>query len=135
MRETIAHLKPSHYVYAITLAGFDGRPAGGGEGFDSAVSSLRDVIVSKHIIQPILVGHSMGGTLEKISEPERRSLADIDLHLDRLAAMDDSVGTEFRAFVILVRTVCRVTAPRGGASSADGAHRVTVYKSQLFLGV
>lgn len=48
--ETIAHLKPSHHVYAITLAGFDGRPAGGGEGFDSAVSSLRDVIVSEHII-------------------------------------------------------------------------------------
>jgi len=101
--ETIAQLQSNHQLYAITLAGFDGRPAGGGEGFDSMVSSLRELIESKHILQPILVGHSMGGTLamlyaerysdsihgvvavdglpvfpgtENLAEPERRSLAD-----------------------------------------------------------
>jgi len=62
-RDTIAHFKSHHQIYAITLAGFDGRPARGDANFEQIVTSLHELIVSRHLIQPTLIGHSMGGTL------------------------------------------------------------------------
>ncbi|MEP6898520.1 MAG: alpha/beta hydrolase, partial [Rhodanobacter sp.] len=59
------HLQKDHVVYAVTLAGFDGMPApqDGGNLFDRADSSLLQLIEQKKIDKPVLVGHSLGGTL------------------------------------------------------------------------
>ncbi len=63
--QTIANLSKQHVVYAVTLAGFDGVPApkDGGNLFDRAHASLLQLIQQQTINKPVLVGHSLGGTL------------------------------------------------------------------------
>lgn len=64
-QQTIAQLQKDHVVYAVTLAGFDGMPAptDGGNLFDRADASLLQLIEQQKIDKPVLVGHSLGGTL------------------------------------------------------------------------
>ncbi len=64
-KDTIAHLQSDHVVYAVTLAGFDGVPAPAPRGnlFDQADASLLQLIKEQHIDKPVLIGHSLGGTL------------------------------------------------------------------------
>ncbi len=64
-QQTIAQLQKNHVVYAVTLAGFDGMPApaDGGNLFDRADASLLQLIEQHKIDKPVLVGHSLGGTL------------------------------------------------------------------------
>ena len=62
---TIEKLQKDHVVYAVTLAGFDGvpPPADGGNLFERANASLKQLIEQRKIDKPVLVGHSLGGTL------------------------------------------------------------------------
>jgi pimeloyl-ACP methyl ester carboxylesterase len=64
-QQAIDHLQKTHVVYAVTLAGFDGVPAPteGGSLFDRADASLLQLIRQEKIDRPVLVGHSLGGTL------------------------------------------------------------------------
>lgn len=67
-QQTIDHLQATHVVYAVTLAGFDGVPlpaAVPAEAnlMDRADASLLQLIEQGHIARPVLVGHSLGGTL------------------------------------------------------------------------
>jgi pimeloyl-ACP methyl ester carboxylesterase len=50
-------------VYVVTLPGFDGRAAQEGNMVEAARKALRELIVSRKLDKPVLVGHSMGGTL------------------------------------------------------------------------
>jgi pimeloyl-ACP methyl ester carboxylesterase len=60
----IAALSTSHTVFAVTLPGFDGRAAiGGGALMARAAQSIDQLIRSRRLMHPILVGHSLGGTL------------------------------------------------------------------------
>lgn len=78
--DTIAHLRDSHVVYAVTLAGFDGVPAPQGDEsyFDRAAESLVELIDSRNLEQPVLIGHSLGGTL---------ALDIATLHADKLGGV------------------------------------------------
>ena len=62
-KEVIASLQGEHRVYAVTLAGFDGQPAVEGDGLALAIRALHELIVSQRLDKPVLVGHSLGGTL------------------------------------------------------------------------
>ncbi len=64
-RDTIEALRADHVVYAVTLAGFDGMPAAQGEDnlLDRADASLLALIRGRRLDRPVLVGHSLGGTL------------------------------------------------------------------------
>lgn len=64
-RGTIDALAPDHTVYAVTLAGFDGTPAptNDKDWLAQANDSLAQLIRQKGLRHPILVGHSLGGTL------------------------------------------------------------------------
>jgi pimeloyl-ACP methyl ester carboxylesterase len=64
-RDTIARLQKDHVVYAVTLAGFDGLPAPARKTglLDQADASLLTLIRRQHLDRPVLVGHSLGGTL------------------------------------------------------------------------
>jgi pimeloyl-ACP methyl ester carboxylesterase len=64
-QRTIERLQRDHVVYAVTLAGFDGVPAptDGGNLFDRADASLLQLIGQQKIDKPVLIGHSLGGTL------------------------------------------------------------------------
>jgi pimeloyl-ACP methyl ester carboxylesterase len=60
---TAQRLQKDHTLYLLTLPGFDGRAPVAGATLDTLVGDIRKLIESKHIARPVLVGHSLGGTL------------------------------------------------------------------------
>jgi pimeloyl-ACP methyl ester carboxylesterase len=62
-RDTVAQLAGTHVVYVATLAGFDGQPAAGKNAFADAQAALDTLIAQRKLARPVLVGHSIGGTL------------------------------------------------------------------------
>lgn len=60
---TSQRLAATHAVYLLTLPGFDGRAAQPGVTLESLRKDLRELIVARRIEKPVLVGHSLGGTL------------------------------------------------------------------------
>lgn len=62
---SIDRLAPEHRLYVLTLAGFDGTPPPEDMTglMDQALASLLQLVRQRHIEQPVLIGHSMGGTL------------------------------------------------------------------------
>jgi pimeloyl-ACP methyl ester carboxylesterase len=59
----IPHLAGTHAVYALTLAGFAGRPPQGTPSFAGFVRDLTALLDQRHLARVVLVGHSLGGTL------------------------------------------------------------------------
>ncbi|WLI91231.1 alpha/beta hydrolase [Massilia sp. R2A-15] len=62
-QDTVRRFSAEHVVYVVTLAGFDGRAPMAGNPIDNARQSLRQLIVSRKLDKPVLVGHSLGGAL------------------------------------------------------------------------
>ena len=72
--DTIRHLAPSHTVYAVSLAGFDGHRPATPPLFDRFTSDFWSFIATQHVARPVIVGHSLGGTLAILlgeQHPER----------------------------------------------------------------
>ena len=61
--QMVRDFAPHHTVYVVTLPGFDGRPAVGGDPFDAARGALAELIAARRLARPVLVGHSIGATL------------------------------------------------------------------------
>ena len=59
----VRDLASDYTVYVVTLPGFDGRPVAAGDGFAAARAGLRDLINSRKLDHPVLIGHSMGAAL------------------------------------------------------------------------
>jgi len=62
-RDTIDALTDTHRVYAVTLAGFDGRPAAAGDPMRAALEALRALVFEEKLGKPVVIGHSLGGML------------------------------------------------------------------------
>jgi pimeloyl-ACP methyl ester carboxylesterase len=56
-------LMKDHTVYVLTLPGFDGRPAVADKGLAAARDALRELIDTRKLARPVLIGHSLGGTM------------------------------------------------------------------------
>jgi pimeloyl-ACP methyl ester carboxylesterase len=77
--DTIAKFSPNHTLYVITLPGFDGRPAAEEKSLFAAFR--RDfwaMLEAKKIQNPVVIGHSLGGTL---------AIALAEEHPERLAGI------------------------------------------------
>jgi pimeloyl-ACP methyl ester carboxylesterase len=61
--DTTARLSGQYSIYLLTLPGFDGRKAVPGTTLDSLSKDLATLIESRKFERPVLVGHSLGGTL------------------------------------------------------------------------
>jgi pimeloyl-ACP methyl ester carboxylesterase len=60
----IAALSDRYDIYALTLPGFDGRPRDTGDSLmDRATPDISKLIRTRNIDRPIIIGHSLGGTL------------------------------------------------------------------------
>jgi len=62
-QQVVRDFAPTHSVYVVTLPGFDGRPALDGDPFDNARAALAELIATRRLVKPVIVGHSLGGTL------------------------------------------------------------------------
>lgn len=75
--EQIAHFSPQYSVYAITLPGFDGRaPSNEKDLLNAFTRDFWTMLDRQHIDKPVVVGHSLGGTLAILlgeQHPERLS--------------------------------------------------------------
>lgn len=72
--DTIRHLAPAHTVYALTLPGFDGQPTVAAPLFDRVTGDFWSFLDAQHVARPIVIGHSLGGTLAILlaeQHPER----------------------------------------------------------------
>jgi pimeloyl-ACP methyl ester carboxylesterase len=61
--DTTARLRGKYSIYLLTLPGFDGREPQPGATLASLADDLATLIASRKIVKPVLVGHSLGGTL------------------------------------------------------------------------
>jgi pimeloyl-ACP methyl ester carboxylesterase len=62
-QDMVRSFSGKHAVYVVTLPGFDGRAPVEGNVMDAARDSLRQLITSRKLDKPVLIGHSLGGTL------------------------------------------------------------------------
>jgi len=83
-RDTVERLKKEHRLFIVTLAGFDGRPALAGPLLEQADQSLLDLIVTHKMDRPVLIGHSLGGTLSIKFAEEHSALISGVLSVDGL---------------------------------------------------
>lgn len=90
-QHVIRALIPDHTVYALTFPGFDGRPAVPGATLDAARASVVRLIDERKLRRPVLVGHSLGGTLALAVAARRPELVGGVVSLDGLPV---SPGTE-----------------------------------------
>jgi pimeloyl-ACP methyl ester carboxylesterase len=61
---TIAKWSPDYTIYAISLPGFDGRPAAKEQSLFAAFKrDFWDMLSKQKIQKPVIIGHSLGGTL------------------------------------------------------------------------
>lgn len=59
----IGLLQKQYTVYALTLPGFDGQKAISGPLFSTVSSDIWSFLDAQHVQHPIVIGHSLGGTL------------------------------------------------------------------------
>ena len=76
--QTVAGLEGKYSIYLLTLPGFDGRKPTPGATLDSLSRDLATLIETRKLDKPVLVGHSLGGTL---------SLAFATAHSDLIAGV------------------------------------------------
>jgi pimeloyl-ACP methyl ester carboxylesterase len=62
-QDMVREYSGQYTLYVVTLPGFDGRPAVAGAGFETARNALQQLIASRKLEKPVLIGHSMGGAL------------------------------------------------------------------------
>jgi pimeloyl-ACP methyl ester carboxylesterase len=136
-QQTIAQLQKNHVVYAVTLAGFDGMPGpvDGGNLFDLADASLLQLIKRQKIDKPVLIGHSLGGTLALRFAGEHADLISGVVAVDGLPIFPgmERVGAEQRqAMAAQMRsTMAAATPEQFRAQSLGYMQKIGVIDPQL----
>ncbi|MES2318972.1 MAG: alpha/beta hydrolase [Pseudomonadota bacterium] len=90
-QEAARTLMQDHTVYVLTLPGFDGRPAVKDKAMAAAQDSLRELIETRKLRKPVLIGHSLGGTMSLSMAAQHPDLVGGVVSLDGLPLMP---GTE-----------------------------------------
>lgn len=124
-KDTIAQLEKNHVVYAVTLAGFDGMPAPARKAglLDQADASLQQLIERQKIDKPVLVGHSIGGTLALRFAGEHAALLSAVVAVDGLPILPgmERASTEQRqAMAERTRTQMAAVTPAQFQAAALG---------------
>lgn len=87
----IREFKGEHVIYAVTLPGFNGRPPVAGAPVANSRQALRDLVTSRSLKAPVLIGHSLGATLALALAQEEPSLVGGVIAIDGLPVFP---GTE-----------------------------------------
>jgi pimeloyl-ACP methyl ester carboxylesterase len=90
-QDIVREFSRDHVIYVVTLPGFDGRPPVPGNGLDAARKALLQLIATRGLDKPVLVGQSLGGTLALALAEERPDLVGGVVTIDGLPVFP---GTE-----------------------------------------
>lgn len=91
-QDTVREYSGQYTLYVVTLPGFDGRPAVAGAGFETARNALQQLIVSRKLDKPVLIGHSMGGALALALASQSPELAGGVIAVDGLPVFPGTEG-------------------------------------------
>jgi len=136
-QQAIAQLRKNHVVCAVTLAGFDGvpAPADGGNLFDRADASPLQLIEQQKIDKPVLVGHSLGGTLALRFAGEHADLISGVVAVDGLPifpGMERASAEQRQAMAAQMRgTMAAATPEQFQAQSLGYMQKIGVIDPQL----
>ncbi len=86
-QDTIRAFAPDHAVYVLTLPGFDGRPPAGPAPFAAARAAVEELIASRRLDKPVIVGHSLGGILALAVAEDKPSTVGGIVSIDGLPVM------------------------------------------------
>jgi len=91
-RDSAERLSKDHRVYLLTLPGFDGRKPAPGVNFETLAADLRTLIESRKLDRPVLVGHSLGGTLSMSFAADHSALISGVIAVDGLPVFPGTEG-------------------------------------------
>jgi pimeloyl-ACP methyl ester carboxylesterase len=109
-QDTIRAFAADHPIYVLTLPGFDGRPPAGDAPFAAARAAVAELIASRHLDKPVIVGHSVGGTLAFAVAEDRPAAVGGVVSIDGLPVMP---GTEAMAPADRAATAAKMGASMG----------------------
>jgi pimeloyl-ACP methyl ester carboxylesterase len=92
-QDTVRQFSGEHVVYVVTLAGFDGRAPAAGKTLENAHNALRELIVSRKLAKPVLVGHSLGAALSIAFAEQHSDLIGGVVAIDGLPVFPGSENT------------------------------------------
>jgi len=90
-QDTIRAFSKDHTIYVLTLPGFDGRAPAGPNPMANARAAVEELIAARKLDKPVIVGHSLGGTLAIAVAEDRPEAIGGVVAIDGLAVMP---GTE-----------------------------------------
>jgi pimeloyl-ACP methyl ester carboxylesterase len=112
-QDTVRQFSGEHVIYVVTLAGFDGRAPAAGKVLDNAQKALRELISSRKLVKPVLVGHSLGAALSIAFAEQHSDLIGGVVAVDGLPVFP---GTERTPAEQRAQMSADVTASMAGAS-------------------
>jgi pimeloyl-ACP methyl ester carboxylesterase len=127
-QDTIRAFAPDHAVYVLTLPGFDGRPPAGPAPFAAARAAALELIASRRLDQPVLVGHSLGGILALAVAEDRPATVGGVVSIDGLPVMP---GTEDLPPDQRVQFAGKTRAQIGGQPAALFARQQQTYMRMI----
>jgi pimeloyl-ACP methyl ester carboxylesterase len=123
-QDTIRAFSGSNPVYVLTLPGFDGRPAAPQAGFAAARAALAHLIAERKLAKPVIVGHSLGGSLGlALAEDQPAAIGGV-VSIDGLPVMP---GTETMA------PAQRASLAEGMRSRVAGAPAAFAAQQQTYM--
>lgn len=108
-QDAIRQFGKDHTIYVLTLPGFDGRPAIDGKGMAAAQESVRELIVSRKLDKPVLIGHSLGATMSLAIAAANPDLVRGVVAIDGLPVLP---GTEDWTAEYRAQTVAMIQQPK-----------------------
>ncbi len=117
-QDTIRQFGKEHTIYVLTLPGFDGRPAVPGKTMAAAQESLRELIETRKLKRPVLIGHSLGGTMSIALAAAHPALVRGVVSIDGLPVFP---GTEDWPAAQRAQTVAIINGPKPTPSASDFA--------------
>jgi pimeloyl-ACP methyl ester carboxylesterase len=127
-QDAIRQFGKEHAIYVLTLPGFDGRPGAEGKGMAAAQESVRELIVSRKLQQPVLIGHSLGATMSLALAAAHPDLVRGVVAIDGLPVMP---GTEDWPAAQRTQMVAMITAPK----PAPTAQAFAAQQQQYMRGI
>ncbi|MEJ7808656.1 MAG: alpha/beta fold hydrolase, partial [Telluria sp.] len=113
-----------HTLYVLTLPGFDGHPAVDGAGMAAAQESVRQLIETRKLKEPVLIGHSLGATLALALAAAHPALIRGLVALDGLPVFP---GTEKWPAQQRKQTVAMISSPKPAPTAAAFAAQQQQY--------
>lgn len=127
-QDAIGQFGRDHAVYVLTLPGFDGHPALEGQGMAAAQESVRDLIETRKLKRPVLIGHSLGATMSLALAAAHPDLVRGVVAIDGLPVMP---GTEQWPAAQRAQMVSMVSGPKPALSAAAFAAQQQQYMRSI----